>query len=176
MGGGREGQARARRGGRWAGVLGLLALGLLARGLLAPAAAQSLQGYIPCLGCAEHKEIETRWHRPFVMELAGEGAVLFDHFRLEADARQMGLCESDPLIRSSLAINGCHRYSAVRAWLLEAPLEVLAFTSPAWGLERRGHPRWAMALELVPIAYHAFSIRATLEAIHRWQRLEYLLQ
>jgi hypothetical protein len=149
---------------------------LLAAAMLAPAAAQSLRGYTPCLGCAEHKEIETRWHRPFLAELAGEGALMFDHFRLEAEARNLGLCESDPLIRSATAVNGCHLYSATRAWLIEAPIEILAFTSPAWGLERRGHPRWAMALELVPIVYHALSIRATIESIHQWQRLEYLYQ
>jgi hypothetical protein len=165
MGGTGGGRRRGRRG--WVALALLWAL---------PAAAQALKGYTPCLGCAEHKEIETRWHRPFLIELAGEGALMFGHFRLEGEAKRMGLCETDPLIRSPLAVNGCHAFSATRAWLIEAPLEVLAFTSPAWGLERRGHPRWAMALELAPIAYHAFAIRATIESIHRWQRLEYLLR
>ena len=149
-----------------------VALAPLAVLLCAPLAAQS--GYVACLGCAEHQEIRTRWQRPFILELAGEGLMMFDHFRLENDAAHMGLCETDPLIRSPLAPGGCHAFSAWRAWLIEAPIEVLAFTSPALGLERRGHPRWAMALELVPIAYHAFSARSTIEAIHQYQRLHYL--
>lgn len=155
------------------GALALLGGVLLALAAV-PAAAQTSGGYSPCLGCAEHKEIETRWHRPFVIELAGEGALLFDHFRLERDARNMGLCESDILTRSALADNGCHRFSETRAWLIEAPLEVVAFTSPAWALERRGHPRWATVLELVPITYHALSVRKTTEAIHQWQRQQAL--
>lgn len=134
----------------------------------AGAAAQGT--YTPCLGCAEHQEIRTRWHRPFLLELAGEGALMFNHFRLERDARQLGLCETDILIRNPTAVNGCHAYSATRAWLIEAPLEIAAFTSPAWGLERRGHPRWAMALELVPITYHAVSAKQTVKSIHVWQR------
>ncbi|MGH9414444.1 MAG: hypothetical protein ACRD0Y_12000 [Terriglobales bacterium] len=157
----------------------LLAGLLTALGLLAPpppAAAQSMQSYIPCLGCAEHHEIQTRWHRPFLIELTGEGLLLFDHFRLERNARDMGLCETDVLIRSSRSVDGCHPYSATRAWLIEAPLEILAFTSPAWGLERDGHPRWAMALELVPIVYHGLAIKSTIHAIHQWQRLKYLYQ
>ncbi|HUX67812.1 MAG TPA: hypothetical protein VMV31_10020 [Terriglobales bacterium] len=154
----------------------LLAAALLATLLLAlaPPPARAQRGYIPCLGCAEHQEIQTRWHRPFLAELAGEGVLLFNHFRLEADARQYGLCESDILIRSALAVNGCHPYSARRAWLIEAPLELALFTSPAWGLQRRGHPRWALALELLPIAYHAFSASQTAAAIHQWQRQQYL--
>jgi len=157
----------------------LLVAALLAAVLLAaappPARAQGGPGgYLPCLGCAEHQEIRTRWHRPFLAELAGEGLLLFNHFRLEADARQLGLCESDWLIRSPLAVNGCHAYSARRAWLIEAPLELVLFTSPAWGLQRRGHPRWALALELVPIAYHAFSASQTSAAIHQWQRQQFL--
>lgn len=159
--------------------LGILILLLAAVGCLAaPAAAraQSPQGYIPCLGCAEHHEIETRWHRPFLVELAGEGLIMFDHFRLEREARDMGLCETDILIRSSRSVNGCHPYSATRAWLIEAPIEILAFTSPAWGLERDGHPRWAMALEMVPIVYHGLALKSTIHAIHQWQRLKYLYQ
>lgn len=148
-------------------VIGLMAL-LLAGG--ARAFAQSSGGYAPCLGCAEHNEIRTRWHRPFLLELAGEGALMFNHFRLERDARDLGLCETDILIRTPTALNGCHAYSATRAWLIEAPLEIAAFTSPAWGLARRGHPRWAMALELVPITYHAVSAKETVRAIHLWQR------
>lgn len=126
--------------------------------------------YTPCLGCAEHAEMRTRWHRPFLLELAGEGALMFNHFRLERDARQLGLCETDILIRTPTAVNGCHAYSATRAWLIEAPLEMAAFASPAWGLQRRGHPRWATVLELVPIAYHAVSAKQTVHAIHVWQR------
>ncbi|MGH9476657.1 MAG: hypothetical protein ACRD1C_10020 [Terriglobales bacterium] len=153
-----------------------LLLALLLTGLLAAAAgAQSAAAYIPCLGCAEHHEIETRWHRPFLVELAGAGFIMFDHFRLERDARDLGLCETDVLLRSSRAVNGCHRYSALRAWLIEAPIEIAAFTSPAWGLERRGHPRWAMALESVPMIYHGLALRSTIQAIHQWQRLSYLL-
>ena len=153
--------------GAWVGVA--LWAGLAAA---RPAAAQA--GYTPCLGCAEHTELQVRWHRPFWMELAGEGVAMADHFRLERQAAHLGLCESDPLIRSPLAINGCHQFSLKRAWLIEAPLEVAAFTSPAWGLERRGHPRWAMVLELVPIVYHTLSARATTEAIHTWQRQLFL--
>lgn len=160
--------ARCRRAG-----VGVWGLGLVAVLVLAPRA-QAQAGYAPCLGCAEHAEIRVRWHRPFWAELAGEGFAMFDHFRLEQDAANLGLCESDPLIRSPLAINGCHRFSATRAWLIEAPLELVAFTSPAWGLARHGHPRWAMVLELAPIAYHAFSAIATVDAIHQWQRQLYL--
>ena len=138
--------------------------------------AQAPGGYTPCLGCAEHQEIQTRWHRPFLTELAGEGLVMFNHYRLESSAREMGLCETDILIRDPIAVGGCHAYSAKRAWLIEAPLEVALFTSPAWGLERRGHPRWAMVLEFVPVSYHLLSSRATVEAIHQYQRLAFLLQ
>ncbi|MGH9394507.1 MAG: hypothetical protein ACRD1E_10090, partial [Terriglobales bacterium] len=98
--------------------------------------AQTGPGYTPCLGCAEHQEMQVRWHRPFLTALAGESVVMFNHFRLERSARQLGLCETDVLIRNPVAINGCHAYSAKRAWLIEAPLELVAFTSPAWGLER----------------------------------------
>lgn len=142
-----------------------------------PAAAQAAlasNGYTPCLGCAEHSEMQTRWHRPFLVELAGEGALAFDHFRVEGVAQRLGMCEGDPLLRSPVVVNGCHAYSAPRAWLIAAPLELVAFASPAWGLERRGHPRWAMALLLVPIAYHAFSIRSTDAAIRAWQQEQLL--
>lgn len=138
--------------------------------------AQSQGVYQPCLGCAEHHEIQVRWHRPFLTELAGEGFAIFNHYRLESSARALGLCETDILIRNPVAVGGCHAYSAKRAWLIEAPLEVALFTSPAWGLERRGHPRWAMALEFVPVTYHLLSSRATVEAIHKYQRLAFLLQ
>lgn len=158
----------------------LLAAALAAATLLtltaSPAVAQSSPSYTPCLGCAEHREIETRWHRPFLIELAGEGLVMANHFRLEGDARELGLCETDILIRSSSSVNGCHPYSATRVWLIEAPLEIALFTSPAWGLARRGHPRWAMLLVLVPMAYHAFSSAATVSAIHQFQREEFLFQ
>ncbi|HXR97044.1 MAG TPA: hypothetical protein VN709_04290 [Terriglobales bacterium] len=139
-----------------------------------PASAQTAPGYVPCLGCIEHHEMQVRWHRPFVLELAGEGAMMFDHYRLEAQARDLGLCESDVLTRNPVATGGCHAFSATRAWLIETPIEVALFTSPAWGLQRRGHPRWAMALELVPFAYHALSVRATTEAIHQYQRQSFL--
>lgn len=140
--------------------------------LLAPLAAQS--GYQACLGCAEHEAMRTRWHRPFLIELETAGLTMFTHFEVEGEAQRMGLCESDVLIRSSLAVGGCHAYSAKRAWLIEAPLEFVAFTSPAWGLERRGHPRWAMLLEAVPMVYHAWSAHQTVHAIHQWQRLQFL--
>lgn len=157
----RSGVTGAARGLRLAAVL------LVAGAALA---AQASGTYIPCLGCAEHQEMQTRWHRPFLIELAGEGLLMANHFRLEGDARALGLCETDILIRSPQAVNGCHAYSAKRAWLIEAPIELALFTSPAWGLQRRGHPRWAMGWELVPIAYHAFSARATNTAIQQWQR------
>jgi hypothetical protein len=158
---------------RKAGERALLILGLLALGAAA-AAAQG--GYVPCLGCAEHQEIETRWHRPFWAQLSSESVLLFNHFRIERQARDLGMCETDVLIRSPQAINGCHPFSAKRAWLIEAPLEVLAFTSPAWGLERRGHPRWAMLLEAVPMTYHLVTIHETANSIHQWNRLTYLLR
>ncbi|MGH9415675.1 MAG: hypothetical protein ACRD01_03525 [Terriglobales bacterium] len=153
------------------------ALLLAALALLLPgpgALAQSTSNYIACLGCAEHQEIRTRWHRPLLTELAGEGFVMFDHFRLERQARDLGLCETDPLIRGPEMFPGCHPFSVRRAWLIEAPLELVAFTSPAWGLARRGHPRWAMALELVPILYHTFTIRATSQAIQQWREEQFL--
>ncbi|MGH9482902.1 MAG: hypothetical protein ACRD1L_12515 [Terriglobales bacterium] len=161
---------------RWFALTGTVAL--VAAILLVPLRlrAQSSPGYIPCLGCAEHTEIQNRWHRPFLIELAGAGLVMANHFRLEGDARALGMCESDVLIRSSSSVAGCHPYSATRAWLIEAPLEIALFTSPAWGLARRGHPRWAMGLELVPMAYHAFSSAATVSAMHQFQREEALFR
>ncbi|MGH9394939.1 MAG: hypothetical protein ACRD1E_12265, partial [Terriglobales bacterium] len=163
-----------------AGGAAALAAALLLAVLGPAAAAQTTtaftEGYTPCLGCAEHEAMRTRWRRPFLLEMEAAGLTMFTHFQVENEARRMGLCESDVLIRSALAVAGCHSYSARRAWLIEAPLEVVAFTSPAWGLERRGHPRWALALELVPMAYHGLSSRATVEAIHQYQRLEFLLR
>lgn len=163
-------QAGRRRRARLAAALCLLMLGWLPL----RAAAQTPGGYEPCLGCAEHNEIRARWHRPLLTELAGETVVMANHFRLENDARKLGMCESDVLIRTPLAVNGCHAYSARRAWLIEAPLELVVVTSPAWGLARRGHPRWAMAVELLPMSYHALSSRATIEAIHEYQRQLFL--
>jgi hypothetical protein len=161
----------SQRLGRYAFACGLaLLVALGAR----PTFAQNSNGYVPCLGCVEHHEMQVRWHRPFVLELAGEGAMMFDHYRMEARARDMGLCESDVLTRNPIAVGGCHAFSTKRAWLVETPIEVALFTSPAWGLERRGHPRWAMALELLPFAYHALSVRATTEAIHQFQRQSFL--
>lgn len=171
-------QARRKRGGIqfkfWGGGLAALAvvMGVLAGPLAAPLEAQG--GYTPCLGCAEHEAMRTRWRKPFLLELEAAGLTMFAHYRVEREARAMGMCESDVLIRSSLAVNGCHRFSATRAWLIETPLEVVAFTSPAWGLERRGHPRWAMLFEAVPIVYHAWSAHATIHAIHQWQRYQFL--
>jgi len=118
----------------------------------------------------------TRWRRPFLTLLAGEGLVMFNHFRLENSAARAGLCETDVLTRSPGAVNDCHRFSMTRAWLIEAPLELALFTSPAWGLERRGHPRWALAFELVPMAYHLESSAQTVRAIHQFQRMEFLLR
>lgn len=175
VGGSREvkrGTTRAGQRGR-AG-LGAALLLLLLAGLPFRAGAQTPGGYVPCLGCAEHNEIRARWHRPLLTELAAETLVMANHFRLENDARKLGMCESDVLIRSPLAVNGCHAYSARRAWLIEAPLELVAVTSPAWGLARRGHPRWAMAVALLPMGYHALSSRATIEAIHQYQRQLFL--
>lgn len=147
----------------------------LAAAVTGQVAAQTA-GYQACLGCAEHQEMRTRWHRPFVIELAGEGLLMFNHFRLERDAADLGLCETDILIRGGADAGGCHHFSATRAWLIEAPLEVGLFTSPAWGLARRGHPRWAMVWELVPIVYHAWSASETVHTIHQYQRLSYLYQ
>ncbi len=143
--------------------------------ILGTAESSRAQTYIPCLGCAEHQEIRTRWHRPWLVMLATDGALAADHFRLEVKARNLGMCEPSPLLHSSQAINGCHPFSLTRALLVAAPLEIAAFTSPSWGLARRGHPRWAMALELAPIAWHALSIRATQRAIDNWQKEEILL-
>jgi len=173
-----SGTGRRSRRARAASCAAALAAALLGAVLAPAAAAQttttSSADYTPCLGCAEHEAMQTRWRRPFLIEMEVAGLVMFTHFRLEAEARSMGLCESDVLIRSPLAAAGCHPYSARRAWLLEAPLEVVAFTSPAWGLERRGHPRWALLFEAVPIVYHAWSAHATIHAIHQWQRQQYL--
>lgn len=160
--------------GRAAAGWTLALVALVALTLAPRAAAQSTDGYIACLGCAEHQEMRTRWHRPFLTELAGAGFVMWDHFRLEGQARDLGLCETDPLVRGPAVFPGCHPFSARRAWLIEAPLELVAFTSPAWGLGRRGHPRWAAALELVPILYHTVTIHATSGAIARWREEQFL--
>lgn len=143
--------------------------------LLGMAENSRAQTYIPCLGCAEHQEIRTRWHRPWLTELVVDGILAADHFRLEAQARNLGMCEPTPLLHSSQAINGCHPFSMTRALLVATPLEVLMITSPSWGLARRGHPRWAMALELLPITWHALSIQGTKHAMHEWQKEQILL-
>lgn len=140
----------------------------------AAASRLAAQTYTPCLGCAEHNELRTRWVKPWLGELSVEAAVAADHYRLESDAEHLGLCENNPLIRVSLAINGCHAFSERRALLVASPLEVLTFVSPAWGLARWGHPRWAMAWQSVPIFGHALAIRRTTEAIHRWERQQAL--
>ncbi|HZT72319.1 MAG TPA: hypothetical protein VE996_01555 [Terriglobales bacterium] len=151
----------------------------LARALalaLALAAAAGAQTYQPCLGCAEHRELTTRWHRPFAIELETESVLIAEHYAAEAKGRRFGLCESNILLRSSTAMNGCHPFSLKRAMLVATPLEILAFTSPAWGLGRAGHTHWALALQAVPMLLHAWAIRHTWEAIHRRQRQIALLQ
>lgn len=173
-----RGPRRHTQGAMVAALAAALGAALLLAALAPAAAAQTTtafnEDYTPCLGCAEHEAMQTRWRRPFLIEMEVAGLTMFTHFRVEEEARRMGLCESDVLIRSSLAVAGCHTYSARRAWLIEAPLEVVAFTSPAWGLERRGHPRWALLFEAVPIVYHAWSAHATIHAIHQWQRQQFL--
>ncbi len=144
---------------------------------IATAAAWGQNRYRPCLGCAEHVELRQRWHKP-LLELLGAQVVLFgENDWLEARASHMGLCENDPLARGSArpGIPGCHAFSLSRALVLELPLEILIFYSPAWGLARSGHPRWGMAWGLVPILAHAWAIRQTTEAIHQWEREQLLL-
>lgn len=151
---------------------GVLALAAFLLGMAQPGNAQT---YIPCLGCAEHQEIRTRWHRPWFALLVTDGILAADHFRLEVKARDLGMCEPSPLLHSSQAINGCHSFSLTKALLVATPLEIAAITSPSWGLARRGHPRLGMAMELLPIAWHALSIRATQHAIDDWQKEQLLL-
>jgi len=153
----------------------LFGLLMVAAILLGAAQRSGAQTYIPCLGCAEHQEIRTRWHRPWFALLATDGILAADHFRLEVKARNLGMCEPSPLLHSSQAINGRHPFSMTRALLVAAPLEILAITSPSWGLARRGHPRLAMAMEVVPITWHALSIRDTQRAIKNWQKEQILL-
>ncbi len=140
--------------------------------LIGSAAAQR---YRPCLGCAEHVEYARRWHRPFLALLASQIVLAAEHFALEAHARQLGLCEADPLIRNPIATNHCHQFEWKRALLIEAPLEVVAFDSPAWGLARSGHARWGLSWQLVPMIAHAWAIRRTTQAIHYWEREQALL-
>ena len=153
-------------------LFGLLLLGSVLLGTVQRSEAQT---YIPCLGCAEHQEIRTRWHRPWLALLATDGILAADHFRLEIQARNLGMCEPNPLLHSSQAVNGCHSFSLTRALLIATPIEILAFTSPSWGLAQRGHPRWAMALELAPITWHMLSIQATRHAINQWKQQQLLL-
>lgn len=156
--------------GRGAGLA--LVCGLV----LALTMAAAAQGYQPCLGCAEHVELRTRWHRTFAMELEAESVLIAEHLAVEAEGRRYGLCESNVLLRSATAINGCHPFSLKRALLVATPIEILAFTSPAWGLGRAGHPNLALSLQLVPMLLHGWAIRHTLEAVHRRQRQIALLQ
>ncbi len=149
------------------GLLGLLLLLLPLR--------LAAQRYQPCLGCAEHVEYTHRWHRPFLAMLAAEVVLAGENFALEAHARHLGLCEADPLIRNPIAVNHCHYFSWKRALLIEAPIEAAAFVSPAWGLARSGHARWGLSWQLVPMIAHAWAIRRTAEAIHRWNREQSLL-
>lgn len=134
------------------------------------------QAYQPCLGCAEHQELRTRWHRNFALELSVESVLVAEHYAVEAEGRRFGLCESNVLLRSPQEINGCHPFSLTRAMLIAMPIEVLAFTSPAWGLARAGHPHLGLSLELVPMLLHGWAIRHTIEALHRQQREMALLQ
>lgn len=142
--------------------------------LPALALALSAQRYRPCLGCAEHIEYARRWHRPFLALLVSQFVLAGENFALEAHARSLGLCEADPLMRNPIAVNQCHAFSWPRALLIEAPLEALIFDSPAWGLARAGHARWGLSWELVPIIAHAWAIRRTAQAIHRWEREQLL--
>lgn len=148
----------------------------LAAAVLLLSALASAQAYQPCLGCAEHEELRTRWHRNFALQLEGESMLVAEHFAVEDEGRRFGLCENNILLRSPTAINGCHPFSLSRAMFLALPLEVLVFTSPAWALARAGHPQIALVWESVPMALHGWAIRHTIEAIHRRQRNVALLQ
>lgn len=158
------------QGGKIGARFAPLAAALLVLLLAAAACAQEPAGYQPCLGCAEHEELQHNWHRPFILELATESVLIASHFAVEARARRDGLCESNIFLRGPAVPGGCHPFSLTRALLVATPLELLVFTSPAWALARAGHPKLGLALEAVPMTLHALAIGHTLAAIHSHQR------
>ncbi|GEM_PF-2401059 len=159
-----------RRPTRWPrGLLVALLFGLIVGSC--PAAAQTPQA---CLGCIEHAELRPR-HRSIWILLAAQVMAAAGHYALEEHARRLGLCERNPLLRQPQSLNGCHPFAPARAAFLAVPLEFALVDSPAWGLEHRGHPRWAQGLLLLPTLWHGWAVRQTTEAIHQYQRQQALL-
>jgi hypothetical protein len=134
-----------------------------------PPAVNSSTGYIACLGCPEHEELKNHWKKAWKYAVVSHALVAGSSIALEAHGRSLGMCEQDPLMRSSVSYNGCHPFSWSRTLTLAVPIEVLAFTSPSWGLSRWGHSRIGTSIELIPIALHLRAIIRTSHSINQLQ-------